>query len=63
MCRQDIDSILHRLPLASVFGAPYTISPSDVGRAIAFAVWSINVLLLGVSLEEVNSLVENVACH
>ena len=72
-CRQGIDSILHLTPAAigQCFGAPYplVIVPSDVGRANL----SVELLLLwsgvltfsssGFSLDEVNSLVENVACY
>ena len=67
-CGQDIDSILHLTPAAidQCFGVPYLLM-------ICRANWLVELLLLrsgvltfsssGFSLEEVNSIVVNVACY
>jgi len=67
-CRQDTGSILHHPP-AAIGQFWRFISPSDVRRANLLVelllVWSgvLKFSSSGFSLEEINSLVENVACY
>jgi len=68
-CRQDIDSILHLTPAAIGQCFWHSISPSDVGRAnllVELLLVRSGVLTFSssrFSLEELNSLVEYVACY
>jgi len=69
MYRQNIDSILHLTPAAIGQCFWRSISPSDVDRAnllVELLLVRSGVLTFsssGFSLEEVNSLAENVACY
>jgi len=69
MCRQDIDSILHLTPAAIGQCFWRSISPSDLRRTNllveSLLLWSgvLTFSFSGFSLEDVNSLAENVACY
>jgi len=69
MCRQDIDSILHLTPAAIGQCFWRSISPSDLRRtnllveSLLLRSGVLTFSFSGFSLEDVNSLAENVACY
>jgi len=67
-CGQDIDSILHLTPAAidQCFGVPYLLMICRANRLVELLLLRSGVLTFsssGFSLEEVNSIVVNVACY